>query len=201
MTLLWRCLFSPLLGMVFICALSLCLVQTWEYPMLQILEQIYYRYDRLNNIPECGCCVCEAKLILSSWCFSLFWSFRHVVWPWPGCLIPMPARGLGLNLGYAKNEASRGSRHHSLVFYPVKTISSSYVFLSFFLWLSYFLTLSPAWPTPPPATSPGPSLCFFIRECVDPFFSRSQSGELEDEVFNMAQKSLCHTYSDVCGLA
>ncbi|KAA8583449.1 hypothetical protein FQN60_015995, partial [Etheostoma spectabile] len=44
----------------------------------------------------------------------------------PGCLIPVPARGLGLNLGYAKNEAGRGSRHRSLVSYPVKTISSSY---------------------------------------------------------------------------
>lgn len=63
----------------------------------------------------------------------LFWSVHHVVWPWPGCLIPMLARGLGLNLGYAKNEADRSSRHHSLVSCPVKTISSSYsVFSPFY---------------------------------------------------------------------
>lgn len=65
--------------------------------------------------------------------FFLFWSFHHVVWPWPGCLILMPAREPSLNLDYAKNEADRGSRHHSLVSYPVKTISSSYsVCLSFY---------------------------------------------------------------------
>lgn len=45
----------------------------------------------------------------------------------------MPARGLGLNLGYAKNEANRSSRHRSLVSYAAKTIFSCSLFLPFMI--------------------------------------------------------------------
>lgn len=98
--------------------------------------------------------------------FSLFWSFHHVVWPWPGCLIPMPARGLDLNLGYAKNEANRSSRHHSLVSYPVKTISSSYsVCFSFYDSPPFLLFL---WLLLPPSLQA--LFLFSLWECIEALF-------------------------------
>lgn len=105
----------------------------------------------------------QARLII-----SFFWSFHHVVWPQPGCLILMPARGLGLNLGYAKNEADRGSRHRSLASCPIKTISYSYsVSFSFMIpLLSYFLTLTQLLLSP----SLQALLLFFLWEYVGSLF-------------------------------
>lgn len=117
-----------------------------------------------------------------------------------GCLIPMLARGLGLNLGYAKNEADSGSRYHSLVFCPCKNNLFFLVCLLFFLSMTLLLSFSNLINSSSHHLSK-PCFCFSSESMLDPFFSRSQSRELEDEIFSMAQKRLCDTYSDACGLA
>lgn len=133
--------------------------------------------------------------------FSPFEVFTLLSDPGVAAWSPVPARGLGLNLGYAKNEADWGSRHRSLVSCTVKTISSFYsVFLSFYDSPPFLLSLT-LWLLLPSNLSEPCFRFFFSESKLDPFFSRSQSRELEDEIFSMAQKRLCDTYSDVCGLA
>lgn len=133
--------------------------------------------------------------------FSLFWSFHHVVWPWPGCLIHMPARGLGLNLGYAKNEADRGSRHRSLASCPIKTISYSYS-VSFFFYDSPLFLLSNLTQL---LLSPSLQvlLLFFLWEYVRSLFlTLSEQGAWKMKSFLWHRKrSVCDTYTDACGLA
>lgn len=76
--------------------------------------------------------------------------------PGPAAWSVLPARGPGLNLGYAKNEA----RHRSLVSCPVKTISSSYSFSFMTLLLSKLLL---------PNISPSPVFVFPLRVRQIPF--------------------------------
>lgn len=96
----------------------------------------------------------------------------QALWHRPGCLILMPARGLGLNLDYAKNEADRGSRHRSLVSCPVKTISFSPLF--FLSFMSLLFSLPPL--TPPTAIHYSPVFVFPLRGRRIPFSHALRAG-------------------------